>query len=181
MDTMDQFVGTFAKNADMMTRMWTDLASKMMMAGATFQPGTPPPDAARQMRGTMFKAMAESCEDFMRTPQFLEMMKLCMDSSLQIRKEVNDFLTNAHHNLQTPAKGDIDSLMLTIRHMETRILDRMEDLSSRLEDFDDQLVALNRRLDALNQDKTAESTSRRKAPEPESVHSQQAVRKRFKR
>jgi hypothetical protein len=45
----------------------------------------------------------------------------------------DEFLTQAHHGFQGTAQADIDTLMLAIRHLETRILDRMEELSGRVD------------------------------------------------
>ena len=37
------------------------------------------------------------------------------------------------------AREDIDSIMLAVRHMETRILDRMEELSARIDKVSEQV------------------------------------------
>ncbi len=118
---------------DAFTRMWGDFAMKMMTAGMAVSPGSAPPDAARQVRGAMFKAMSEQCEQFMRSPAFLEMMKQSMDAAVTLRTQVNEFLNRAHHEAQGVARDDVDNLMLTIRHFESRVLDRLEELERRID------------------------------------------------
>lgn len=59
---------------------------------------------------------------------------------MAFRKMTNELLTRARHELQAPSREDIDTIMLTVRHMEKRILDRMEEVSSAV-------AALNVRLD----------------------------------
>lgn len=121
------------ESADAFTRMWGDFAMKMMTAGMSAQPGSAPPDAARQMRSAMFKAMGDQCEEFMRSPAFLEMMKQSMDASVSLRTQLNEFLTRMHHETQGVARDDVDTIMLTIRHFESRVLDRLEDLERRMD------------------------------------------------
>jgi hypothetical protein len=36
------------------------------------------------------------------------------------------------HELQAPSRDDIDTVMLAVRHMEKRLLDRVEQLSSQV-------------------------------------------------
>ena len=93
----------------------------------------------------------------MRSPQFLEAMKQSMDQAVSFRKQMNDMLTGMQHNLQGVARQDIDSLMLTVRHMETRVLESMDEIGSRLE-------SISRRLDALEH---AASPPRNGQAEPE--------------
>lgn len=146
MDNMEQFDEAWMHNADMFTRMWADLASKMAMSGFSVASGSTPPEAARQMRGTFFKTMAEYADEYMRSPQFLDNMRQSMDGALKLRKQVNEFLTEVQHEFQAPARSDIDSLMLGLRHMETRVLDRMEELAARLDTFEHKIEELGRRL-----------------------------------
>ena len=55
-------------------------------------------------------------------------MKQWMDNAMMFRKVTNDFFTKARHETQDIAREDIDSVMLAVRHMEKRILDRLESL-----------------------------------------------------
>jgi hypothetical protein len=113
--------------------IWMDTFTKLAQAGFSFTPESAPPEFMRQMRSGIFSALAKSWDEFMRSPQFLESMKTLMDNAIAFRKMSNDFLTQAHHSLQGTAQADIDNVMLALRHLETRILDKIEDLSTRLE------------------------------------------------
>jgi hypothetical protein len=62
-----------------------------------------------------------------------------MDSAIMFRKMTNDFMTKARHETQDIAREDIDSVMLAVRHMEKRILDRIEDLSARVDKLSEQV------------------------------------------
>jgi hypothetical protein len=123
------------ESMDAFTRMWSEFATKAMSAGMAATPGSTPPEAARQMRAAMLKAMSEQCEQFMRSPAFLEMMKQSLDAAVTLRTQVNAFLNRAHHEMQGVARDDVDSLMLTIRHFESRVLDRLEAMEQRLDDL----------------------------------------------
>jgi hypothetical protein len=122
--------------------LWMEYVSKMMPTALAFDPGKAPPEFAKQLRSMGFQSMAQYTEEFMRSPQFLEAMKQSMEMAISFRKQMNDFLTGMQHNLQGVARQDIDSLMLSVRHMETRVLESMDDIASKLE-------AISRRLDVL--------------------------------
>jgi len=71
----------------------------------------------------------------MRSPQFLEGMRQWMQNAIAFRKMTNDFLAKFRTDLQAPSREDIDSVMLTVRHMEKRLLDRVEELSGQVRDL----------------------------------------------
>ena len=68
----------------------------------------------------------------MRSPQFLEGMKQWMDQAVAFRKLSNDFMAKVRNEMQMPSRDDIDSVMLAVRHMEKRLLDRIDHLAERL-------------------------------------------------
>jgi hypothetical protein len=115
-------------------RMWSDCMTRMMQA-APNPPESTPPEAMRRMRATMLDTWAEWWDQWLRSPQFLEMMKQSMAGSVQARKEVNDLLGQMHHEFQGPSRQDIDQLMLTIRRMEQRVVDGVERVSAQLEEL----------------------------------------------
>jgi hypothetical protein len=123
-------------------KIWTDSFTKMMQLGFT-SPEAAPPEFLRQIRGGIFQALSQSWDEFMRSPQFLESMKQWMENAMAFRKMSNDFLTKARHETQAPAREDIDATMQAVHHMETRVLDRMEDLAKQVE-------ALTARVDKLS-------------------------------
>lgn len=119
-------------SAQSFTKMWADFASRMAQAGMAFSPGDAPPDAARAMRDAALGAMGEYCEKLMRSPEFLETLKQSMAASIEMRKQLNEFLGRMHHEMQAPSRQDVDQLMLALGHLEHRIVDRLERLEDRL-------------------------------------------------
>lgn len=130
---MDNSFEKTAEQAAAFQKIWMDSASKMIQAGFTMGPNSAPPELLRQLRSGMFQALAESWEEFMRSPQFLEGMKQWMDSTVAFRKLTSDLLAKTRNEMQAPSRDDIDTVMLNIRHMEKRLLDRIEDLAQQVE------------------------------------------------
>ena len=106
--------------------------TKMMQAAFTMTPNSPPPEVLRQIRNGIFQALAESWEEFMRSPQFLDGMRQWMENAIAFRKMSNDFLARVRNETQAPSRGDMDSIMLAVRHMEKRLLDRVDELSAQV-------------------------------------------------
>jgi hypothetical protein len=121
-------------------KIWLETFNKMAQAGFSFTPEAAPPEIMRQMRSGIFQALSKSWEEFMRSPQFLDSMKAMMENAIAFRKMSNDLLTQARHSIQGPARSDINDLMQAIHHLETRVLDCVEDISTRLD-------VLERKLD----------------------------------
>ena len=128
--------------AQQLGNLWAEWATKMATASLAFRAGSAPPDTARSMRDAGFEAMAHSTDQFMRTPQFMEMMKQSLDASIAFRKQLNELFTQAQHSVQSPAKSDVDGVTKAIRRVETRVLARIEELCDRLD-------AVSQRLDAI--------------------------------
>lgn len=122
-------------------KIWGETFSKLMQAGVTFSPESAPPEFMRQMRSGIFQALGQSWEQFLRSPQFMEGMKQHMDNAIAFRKMSSDFFTKVRHETQTTTREDIDSVMLAVRHMETRVLDRVEELAAQLDEVNKRLGA----------------------------------------
>jgi transposase len=135
----------FFPGPDAFTRMWSDFSSQMMKAGAAFTPDHTPPEAARDMRAAMFRAWSDYCEQFMRSEEFLKMMKQSLSASIEARKQLNEFMGRAHHEFQGVSRQDVDQMMLSMRHMERRVVDALERLDDRLEALDQRIEALERK------------------------------------
>jgi hypothetical protein len=118
--------------AEIFQKIWMETVSKMTQAAFTFTPNSPPPEILRQIRSGIFQALAESWSQFLRSPQFLEAMKQWMEQAVTFRRMSNDFLGKVRHEMQSPSRDDIDTVMLAVRHMEKRVLDRLEELSAEL-------------------------------------------------
>ena len=134
----------FSPGADPFTKLWGDFASKMGAAGMAFGHDGPFSNASQQVRTAMFKAMSDACDEFMRAPQFQDMMKQSLSASIQFRKQLNDFLGRMHHEFQGPSRQDVDHLMEVIGHVERRIMDSVERLSSRVDQLSARLERTQR-------------------------------------
>jgi len=134
----------FEKNTEQAAafqRMWVDSTSKILQAAFTITPNSPPPEVLRQIRSGIFQALADSWDEFMRSPQFVEGMKQWMESAINFRKLSNDFMSKVRNEMQAPSRDDVDTLMVNINHIEKRLLDRLDELSA-------QVRQLNQRLEA---------------------------------
>jgi len=130
---MSENAEQFAEQAAAFQKIWTESLSKLMQTAFTFSPNSPPPEVLKQIRSGLFEALAKSWEEFMRSPQFLESMKQWMENAVSFRKMNNDFMAKVRNEMQAPSREDMDSVMLAVRHMETRILDRVEALSTQVQ------------------------------------------------
>jgi uncharacterized coiled-coil protein SlyX len=128
-------------------KLWTDSFANMASVWSQFSPGSPPADEVRKMRGGTLKVLAETCDEYMRTPLFMEMMKASLNGALDLRRMARDGMNRVHEQFETPSKEDIDGVLLAIRHVERRLLDRLERLDDRVANLDekidkvDQLIA----------------------------------------
>jgi hypothetical protein len=129
---MDNQFEKATEQAAAFQKIWMESASKVMQAAFTMGPNSPPPEILRQIRSGIFQALANSWEEFMRSPQFLDGMKQWTENAISFRKLSNDFMAKVRNELQAPSRDDMDSIMLTIRHVEKRLLDRIDDLSAQI-------------------------------------------------
>jgi len=122
----------FTEQATAFQKIWTESMSKLMQSAFTVSPNSPPPELLKQIRSGIFEALAKSWDEFMRSPQFLESMKQWMENAIAFRKMSNDFLGKVRNEMQAPSREDMDSILLAVRHMETRVLDRVEELAAQV-------------------------------------------------
>jgi hypothetical protein len=104
---------------------------KTTQAALHFAPGTPP-ELLRQTRARILESWSESWDKFLRSPQFLDGMRQWMDNAISFRKISNEFLGRMRNDMQAPSRSDIDSVLLAVRHMEKRLLDRLDELSDQI-------------------------------------------------
>ena len=121
--------------------LWLETMTKIMSAAIATDATRPPPDAARELRDASLAAMGEQVDKYMRSPQFLDVMKRSLDAQIAHRKQLNQFLTDAHHSVQGVAKADVEALSLSLRQMERRVLNRIETLCERVEELSERLHA----------------------------------------
>ena len=114
-------------------KVWADTFNRMLQVGMTFTPESTPPEFIKQMRSSIFQAMAQSWEEFLRSPQFLDGMKQWMDSAIAFRKLHTETMTRIHEETRTPSSDDIDAVLVAMRRLEQRIVDRIEELVERLD------------------------------------------------
>ena len=120
-----------AEQAAAFQKLWMQSASKMLQATLSASPNAEP-EALRQMRAGMFQALAQSWDEFMRSPQFLNKMQQWTEGALTLRKLSSECLARMRNELQAPSRNDVDTIMLAIRHLETRVLDRIDCLSEQV-------------------------------------------------
>jgi uncharacterized coiled-coil protein SlyX len=125
-------------------KLWADSFANMAGVWSQFSPGSPPTDEMRKMRGGMLKVLGETWDEYMRTPQFMEMMKASLNGALDLKRMARDGMNRVHQQFENPTKEDIDGVLLAIRHVEGRLLDRLEGL-------DDRVLNLNEKIDKVDQ------------------------------
>jgi len=126
----DNFEQT-AEQAAAFQKLWMQSASKMFQAALSVAPQSEP-EALNQIRVAMFQALAQAWEEFMRSPQFLDSMKQWMENAVNFRKMSGEFLAKMRNEMQAPSRDDVDTIMLAIRHLETRLLDRIDGISEEM-------------------------------------------------
>jgi len=148
-------------------KLWTDSFANMASVWSQFSPASPPSDEMRKMRGGMLKVLAETWDEYMRTPQFMEMMKGSLNGALDLKRMARDGMNRVHEQFETPSKEDIDGVLLAIRHVERRLLDRLQGLDDRVANLDEKIDKVDQRI--AKQENAIErrgKTSKTKAKKP---------------
>ena len=127
-------------------KLWMDSFADMAGVWSQFSPVSPPSDEMRKMRGGMLKVLAETWDEYMRTPQFMEMMKASLNGSLDLKRMARDAMNRVHEQFENPSKEDIDGVLLAIRHVERRLLDRLEGLDERVANLDEKIGKVDQRI-----------------------------------
>ena len=142
---MDDNFAKTTEQAAAFQKIWMESMAKLMQTAFTLTPNSPPPEILRQIRSGIFQALAQSWEEFMRSPQFLEGMKQWMETAINFRKMTNDFMAKVRNEMQAPSRDDIDTILLSVRHMEKRLLDREEELSAQVAQLKQQVAPVRGR------------------------------------
>jgi hypothetical protein len=127
-------------------KLWTDSFAKMASVWSQFTPTSPPSDEIRKMRGGMLRVLAETWDEYMRTPQFMEMMKASLNGVLDLKRMARDGMNRVHEQFENPSRNDIDDVLLAIRHVERRLLDRLEGLDDRVANLDEKIDEVDHRI-----------------------------------
>jgi hypothetical protein len=151
-------------------KLWADSFANMASVWSQFSPGSPPTDEMRKMRGGMLKVLAETWDEYMRTPQFMEMMKASLNGVLDLKRMARDGMNRVHEQFENPSKNDIDDVLLAIRHVERRLLDRLEGLDDRVANLDEKIDMVEQRI-AKQEDASERrgETAKTKAQKPAAI------------
>jgi hypothetical protein len=127
-------------------KLWLDSFANMASIWSEFSPTSPPMDELRKMRGGMLKVLADTWEEYMRTPQFIHLMNASLNGALDLKRMARDGLNRVHDQLENTTKQDIDGVLMAVRHVERRILDRLEGIEERVTNLDDRLETVDHRI-----------------------------------
>ena len=127
-------------------KLWMDSLANMTSVWSQFSPGSAPTDEMRKMRGGMMQVLSETWDAYLRTPQFMEMMKASLDGALDLKRLARDGMNRVHEQFENPSKNDIDDVLLAIRHVERRLLDRLEGLDDRVANLDEKIDKVEQRI-----------------------------------
>ena len=94
----------------------------------------------------MLKVLGETWDEYMRTPQFMELMKASLNGALDLKRMARAGMNLAHERFENPSKEDIDGVLMAIRHVERRLLDRLEGLDDRVAKLDEKIDKVDRRI-----------------------------------
>jgi hypothetical protein len=118
---------------------WLDMLNRSAAIFGSVKPGEPPTEAARQLRGAVFKSMSEQVEQFMRSETFLQGLKQSLDAALEFQKQYQSVLTEFRHSTQGVATADVNATMMLVRQIESRLIDRLDDIESSLRQISQRL------------------------------------------
>jgi len=151
-------------------KLWMDSVANMAGVWSQFSPGSPPSDEMRKMRGGMLQVLAETWDQYMRTPQFMEMMKASLNGALDLKRLARDGMNRVHEQFENPGKQDIDDVLLSIRHVERRLLDRLEGLDDRVANLKEKIDKVDQRLakqeNAIEQREISKAEAQKAAATP---------------
>jgi hypothetical protein len=123
-------------NYQQLTQMWLEFVSKMASAAESASAQSIPSEVAKQTRDIFLQTLGRFTDQYMRSPEFLAMMKQSSDAAIALRQQTNDFLAQAHHAMGSLARPDVDGLLKAIRRCETRVLDKLDEMSNRLDELE---------------------------------------------
>jgi seryl-tRNA synthetase len=142
-------------------RLWCNMAAETMEASQAWAGATVSPDAFRQARTSLFNAWSEAWEKQFRSTFFSDAAKQALSGSAEVRKQMQEFLDQINRELRLASRPDLDQLTSTLRRMEQRLSDQLDELSARLEALGERLDDLAHRLDTSEESEspTGESSS----------------------
>src|SRR5271165_5774327 len=67
-----------------------------------------------QDAGRNAAVLAETWDEYMRTPLFMEMMKGSLNGALDLKRMARDGMNRVHEQFENPSKEDIDGVLMAI-------------------------------------------------------------------
>ena len=116
---------------------WSSFLSQMgVPSGGRVSAATEAPswsdDAMRQMQRAFMDALANYCDEYLRSPAYLTLMKQTMDNALTFRQQVDTFLAEAHRATHTPSTDDLNDITAALRRIEDRLDGRLDEFERRI-------------------------------------------------
>ena len=133
--------GDEGREEDNLFKAWSDMATKMMAAGCSVPPMTPPPDMGRQLRATTWEPGASSSIVGCARPSSSQWMRQSLSGGVEVRKQLNEFFSRLQNTFQAVSRQDFDQLIQRIRGLEDRIVHDTQEILSRLEEIQARLDA----------------------------------------
>ena len=148
------------------TRFWMDSAAQTMQSWMPAGGSTKSPDLIQKARGDMLQMWSDWCEQWLRSPAFLETQKQMLDGNLAVRKQFRAAVRRMQREMQLAGREDIDALEAAIRRSERRILDQLDEMSSQMQALEAKIDRLGRRTrrSAEEQDGTTNGARRKRRP-----------------
>ncbi len=117
--------------ADPFTTFWSEFMQRMAAQGAT--PPNPSQEMFNTLRKSFFQAMAEYADQYMRSDQFMAQIKQSMDNAIAWQQMMNQYMQKGFEATPLPTRVDLDQVVQMIRGMESRVLEKIEEVSQRVE------------------------------------------------
>ena len=134
----EQFENTF-KQATAFQKMWMESMSGMARVWSEYSPQNPPPDELKKVRQGVLRAISQSWEDYMRSPEFLHSMRETMNNSIQWQKWTKENSRKFHQATGGASKDDMQGVMVAIQHVERRVLDCLDEMQAKVNNMQAEL------------------------------------------
>lgn len=127
---------------DAMMAFWKDAWARAGQPGAAGTAASattdplawmPTPDQVRRMQSSFLDALSQASDQYMRSPQFLDALKGAMDSGLQMRRQMEEFMRQRMGEALAPTGQGSADVLAALHEMEARLSARIDDLASRLD------------------------------------------------
>lgn len=94
---------------------------------------TPDPEFLRSMQKELLNAMGKACDKYMRTPQFLSVMKEWFELLVSIQSSRKNTSEKLRSELTAMSREDVWECLKSIHHIESRVTDKLDELAEVLD------------------------------------------------